>query len=109
MRPRAEFPCSLTYVKLITPPQALLIAPFPGLQQLAVFAAAGLSAACITVICWYPRLSRRLPVRPAPGLTLILRWLHAWRHRPALRYGLPGAVLLLVIVGFSQLLSLIHI
>ncbi|MCH4197286.1 MAG: MMPL family transporter [Serratia liquefaciens] len=82
---------------------ALLIAPFPGLQQLAVFAAAGLSAACITVICWYPQLSRRLPVRPAPGLTLILNWLHAWRHRPLLRYGLPGAVLLLVVAGFSQL------
>ncbi|CAI0692158.1 Predicted exporter [Serratia liquefaciens] len=82
---------------------ALLIAPFPGLQQLAVFAAAGLSAACITVICWYPQLSRRLPVRPAPGLTLILNWLHAWRHRPLLRYGVPGAVLLLVVAGFSQL------
>jgi len=82
---------------------ALLIAPFPGLQQLAVFAAAGLSAACITVICWYPQLSRRLPVRPAPGLALILRWLHAWRHRPLLRYGLPGVALLVIIAGFSQL------
>jgi predicted exporter len=82
---------------------ALLIAPFPGLQQLAVFAAAGLSAACLTVICWYPGLSRRLPVRPAPGLRLILGWLHAWRHRRLLRYGLPTAVLLLVAAGFSQL------
>lgn len=25
MRPRAEFPCSLTYVKLITPPQAVTL------------------------------------------------------------------------------------
>jgi predicted exporter len=82
---------------------ALLIAPFPGLQQLAVFAAAGLSAACITVICWYPRLSSRLPVRPAPGLTLILRWLHAWRNNKRLRYGLPSVILLMVIIGFSQL------
>ncbi|HEI8867240.1 TPA: MMPL family transporter [Serratia odorifera] len=82
---------------------ALLIAPFPGLQQLAVFAAAGLSAACITVICWYPHLSRRLPVRPAPGLTCILRWLHAWRSRPLLRVGLPVAIALLVTCGISQL------
>ncbi|MEE4483274.1 MMPL family transporter [Serratia ficaria] len=82
---------------------ALLIAPFPGLRQLAVFAAAGLSAACMTVICWYPRLSRRLPVHPAPGLALILRWLHAWRHWKPLRYGLPCAVLLAIVVGFSQL------
>ncbi|EFE98055.1 MMPL family transporter [Serratia odorifera] len=82
---------------------ALLIAPFPGLQQLAVFAAAGLSAACITVICWYPHLSRRLPVRPAPGLTYILRWLHAWRSRRPLRIGLPLAIALLLVIGFSQL------
>jgi len=82
---------------------ALLIAPFPGLQQLAVFAAAGLSAACITVICWYPHLSRRLPVRQAPGLTYILRWLHAWRSRRPLRIGLPLAIALLLVIGFSQL------
>ncbi|WP_133822787.1 MMPL family transporter [Rahnella sp. BIGb0236] len=81
----------------------LLIAPFPGLQQLAVFAAAGLSAACITVMCWYPYLSRHLPVGPTPGLTLILRWLLAWRSRKALRLGLPLVILALATVGISQL------
>ncbi|AGB81198.1 putative exporter [Serratia sp. FGI94] len=81
---------------------ALLIAPFPGLQQLAVFAAVGLSAACMTVICWYPQLSRRLPVRSAPGLTLIMRWLRAW-CRPLLRFGLPGAIAVTVVAGIGQL------
>ena len=81
----------------------LLIAPFPGLQQLAVFAAAGLSAACITVMCWYPYLSKRLPVGPTPGLALIFRWLLAWRSRNAVRIGLPVAIFLLAAGGMAQL------
>ncbi len=81
----------------------LLIAPFPGLQQLAVFAAAGLSAACITVMCWYPYLSKRLPVGPTPGLALIFRWLLAWRSQKAVRIGLPVLILLVAAGGITQL------
>ena len=81
----------------------LLIAPFPGLQQLAVFAAAGLSAACITVMCWYPYLSKRLPVGPTPGLALIFRWLLAWRSQKAVRIGLPALILLVAAGGIAQL------
>ena len=81
----------------------LLIAPFPGLQQLAVFAAAGLSAACITVMCWYPYLSKRLPVGPTPGLALIFRWLLAWRSQKAVRIGLPVLILLVAAGGIAQL------
>lgn len=81
----------------------LLIAPFPGLQQLAIFAAAGLSAACITVMCWYPYLSKRLPVGPTPGLALIFRWLLAWRSQKAVRIGLPVLILLVAAGGIAQL------
>jgi len=81
----------------------LLIAPFPGMQQLAVFAAAGLSAACITVMCWYPYLAKRLPIGPTPGLGLILCWLHAWRSNKKLRIGLPLAVLILATIGGIRL------
>ncbi len=81
----------------------LLIAPFPGLQQLAVFAAAGLSAACMTVMCWYPYLSKRLPVGPTPGLALIFRWLLAWRSQKAVRIGLPSLILLVAAGGIAQL------
>jgi predicted exporter len=42
---------------------ALGIAPFPGLRQMAVFSAAGLTAAFLTVVCWFPGLDRgALPV-----------------------------------------------
>ncbi|WP_158086905.1 MMPL family transporter, partial [Pantoea deleyi] len=40
----------------------MLLAPFPGLRQLAVFAASGLTASCLTVILIYPWLVRGLPV-----------------------------------------------
>ncbi|MCC2674999.1 MAG: hypothetical protein K0R58_1946 [Ramlibacter sp.] len=38
---------------------ALGLAPFPGLRQMAVFSAAGLAAAFLTAICWFPLLDRQ--------------------------------------------------
>nr|WP_246236215.1 MMPL family transporter [Acerihabitans arboris] len=81
----------------------MLLAPFPGLRQLAVFAATGLTAACLTVVCWYPLLTRRLPVRPTPALPLIRAWLSAWRYRKTMRVGLPLALALFTLAGLLQL------
>ncbi|HTD28312.1 MAG TPA: MMPL family transporter [Xanthomonadaceae bacterium] len=44
---------------------ALGFAPLPGLQQMAVFSAAGLLAAFLTVVCWFPWLDRSAPRRSA--------------------------------------------
>jgi len=42
---------------------ALGLAPFPGLRQMAVFSVAGLVAAFLTVVCWFPSADRgELPV-----------------------------------------------
>lgn len=38
----------------------LLFAPFPGLQQMAIFAAVGLTSAYCCVLCWYPLLSQNI-------------------------------------------------
>jgi len=54
-------------------------------------------------MCWYPYLSKRLPVGPAPGLAIIMRWLLAWRSRKAVRFGLPLLILVLVVAGISRL------
>lgn len=81
----------------------MMLAPFPGLRQLAVFAATGLIAACLTVICWYPLLVRRLPVRPIPALPALRAWLSAWQHRKSVRYGIPLAMILFIISGLMQL------
>ncbi len=46
----------------------LLLAPFPGLHQIAAFSAIGLVAAWLTVVLWLPRLDRDPePPRPWPG------------------------------------------
>ena len=81
----------------------MLLAPFPGLRQLAVFAASGLAAACLTVICWYPLLVRGLPVRPVPLMITLARWLAAWRRNQRVRIGVPLAVLLFSLFGLMQL------
>ncbi|MGD0144008.1 MAG: hypothetical protein ABSC92_12680 [Rhizomicrobium sp.] len=39
----------------------LLLAPFPGLQQVAVFSLIGLGASCLTVVLWYPVLDSDRP------------------------------------------------
>ncbi|MEN5016001.1 MMPL family transporter [Erwinia sp. Eh17-17] len=81
----------------------MVLAPFPGIRQLAVFAAAGLTASCLTVICWYPLLVKGLPVRPIPLLALLGRWLAAWRRSHRLRTGLPLLVAAISLIGLSQL------
>ena len=81
----------------------MLLAPFPGLRQLAVFAASGLSASCFTVICFYPWLVRGLPVRPIPAMVWLARWLAAWRRNLWLKAGLPALVAIYAISGMVQL------
>ncbi|AKL02309.1 MMPL family transporter [Enterobacter asburiae] len=81
----------------------MMLAPFPGIRQMAVFAAVGLSASCLTVIFWHPWLCRGLPVRPVPLMVIMLRWLAAWRRNKKLSVGLPVALALLSAVGMSTL------
>ncbi|WP_159864356.1 MULTISPECIES: MMPL family transporter [unclassified Raoultella] len=81
----------------------MMLAPFPGIRQMSVFAAAGLSASCLTVIFWHPLLSRGLPVRPVPAMVLMLRWLAAWRRNKKLAIGLPVALALFSLAGVATL------
>ncbi|MBW3696319.1 hypothetical protein EK599_11500 [Vibrio sp. T187] len=82
----------------------LLIAPFPGLQQLALFSAIGLFAAYASVVCWYPLLARSpsQATRTLPGQSILTQWLSLWQ-RPKLAYGLPCAITLLSLIGLSQI------
>lgn len=77
----------------------MLVAPFPGLQQLSLFSAIGLTAAYFTVVCWYPLLATKpnkyqvIPAQRALG-----QWLLVWRQ-PLIRIVLPLS--LLVASGFG--------
>ncbi|WP_426617343.1 MMPL family transporter [Raoultella sp. R2A007] len=81
----------------------MMLAPFPGIRQMSVFAAVGLSASCLTVIFWHPLLSRGLPVRPVPAMVPMLRWLAAWRRSKKLYLGLPLALALVSLAGIATL------
>ena len=81
----------------------MLLAPFPGIQQMAAFSIAGLGASCLTVYCWHPWLSQGLPIKTLPFSLLSLKWITFWRHNPWVRYGIPLTLTLLSVVGVSQL------
>ncbi|WP_374436188.1 MMPL family transporter [Inhella sp.] len=73
----------------------LATTPFPGLQQVALFSAAGLAAAFVTTWLWFPHLDRgSVPLRP---LTRAMG--RAWAAWPGLR---PRALALLL-VGLGAL------
>ncbi|MGF1755272.1 MMPL family transporter, partial [Vibrio makurazakiensis] len=80
----------------------LLIAPFPGLQQLALFSAIGLFSAYASVVCWYPILAQS-PSQSAsmPAEKLWEKWLSLWK-KPKFTISLPLLVLLLGVLGLSQ-------
>lgn len=81
----------------------MILAPFPGIRQLAVFAASGLTASCLTVVCWYPYAVRGLPVRPAPAKKFLSAWLTAWQTRKIVRFGIPLALLAVSAAGVAML------
>ncbi|MGH8506289.1 MAG: MMPL family transporter [Stenotrophobium sp.] len=70
----------------------LMAAPFPGLRQIAVFSAVGLSTACGCVLCLFPLLR---PPQAPPVSPLIERALRALLPRPI---GRPGWLILAIIV-----------
>lgn len=81
----------------------LWFAPFPGLQQLAVCALAGLFSAFVTVLCLFPRWVGPLPTRPLWGQRWLQGWLLAWQQRPLVRIALPLCCLVLAVLGVSRL------
>lgn len=80
----------------------MLVAPFPGLQQLALFSSIGLIAAYITVVAWYPILARNpsRTISTLPGQSLLAKWLTLW-NQPRIKVGLP--ILCVVTSGFFLL------
>lgn len=80
----------------------LLIAPFPGLQQLSLFSVIGLLAAYLTVVCCYPFLTKTASTAAVPKLALFSRWLSLWQN-PRLRFFLPVSLLIFSFIGFSTL------
>ncbi|WP_354622779.1 MMPL family transporter [Psychromonas sp. MME2] len=79
----------------------LLVAPFPGLQQLSLFSVVGLLAAYLTVICWYPLLARSASTSKAPNLSPLMRYLALW-DRPKIRLLTPLGVFAISCIALTQ-------
>ncbi|MCF1427574.1 MAG: MMPL family transporter [Shewanella sp.] len=78
---------------------SMLVAPFPGLQQLALFSAIGLIGAYLTVVCWYPLLAAtKVKDAPLPMVNLLQQTLAVWQ-RPWFSVLLPSALLLTSLLG----------
>ncbi|MEF1255085.1 MMPL family transporter [Vibrio sp. M260112] len=81
----------------------MLIAPFPGLQQLALFSSIGLIAAYATVVAWYPILAKHpTESRPLPGNWLWQRWLGQW-EKPSFKLTMPAICLAATLLPLTAL------
>jgi predicted exporter len=80
----------------------LLLAPFPGLRQVAVFSAIGLVASWLTVVLWLPLLDRSQPARHG---TQLLRWsflfLWLWQSKRLAGWRAAGLVAVVVLAGIG--------
>jgi len=75
----------------------LLLAPFPGLHQVAVFSAVGLVASFATVLLWLPTLDRTAPLAHGDRMLRAADWLWTfWEER---RYRAPRALLCLLLLA----------
>lgn len=81
---------------------ALAIAPFPGLRQMAVFSAAGLAAAFLTVVLWFPWLDQRAP-SPSRFSDAVAASLARWPRWPTGRTGLLAAIMLAAVLATGLL------
>jgi predicted exporter len=79
---------------------ALALTPFPGLRQIAVFSAAGLIFAFLTVICWFPVLDRG-PLRNSAWVEWYGRSRASWPQLGRNRSSLIVVVLSTIAVAFG--------
>lgn len=81
----------------------LVLTPFPGLRQMAVFSVVGLIFAWLTVVFWFPALLHASTVNTMPLADWCARSLKRWpRWRPD-RANLCAALVLIMLVIFGGL------
>lgn len=84
----------------------LLLAPLPGVRQMALFSIIGLMVACACVLCLYPRLARRSAAREPLALRLAQRLAAArWRFRARAAHLLAAFALIVFALGGIARLS----
>ncbi len=78
---------------------AFLLAPFPGLRQVAAFSVVGLIASFATVVLWLPLLDRRGPARHGAWLLTAMTLLWRFWEAPGLRAARITLLIVLACIG----------
>jgi predicted exporter len=81
----------------------LVAAPFPGMQELAVFAVFGLLGACLTVLLWFPLFTGPSKAEGLPKASLFPAYLAAWKKRGALSFAVLALCAAVSIAGLMRL------
>jgi predicted exporter len=76
-----------------------LLAPFPGLRQVAAFSVVGLIASFATVVLWLPLLDRRGPARHGGWLLAAMALLWRFWEAPSLRAARITLLIVLACIG----------
>ena len=84
----------------------LMLAPFPGLHQIAVFSVVGLFASWATVVLWLPALDRTKPPRHGRSMLAVTGWYLALWEAP--RYRTHRRIILscLIVTGLVGLVRI---
>src|SRR5262249_28947313 len=96
----------LGYVTTVLGYAVLILAPFPGLRQIAIFSLIGLSAAFISVVLWFPLMDRNAPLWHGRALLRAATVPWAFWERPhwrLWRYGIVAGFGLVGIIGLWRL------
>ncbi len=80
----------------------MALAPFPGLRQLAVFAACGLTASWLTVYLLFPFLVKGFAARRTPPAAQLARVVSLWRARHPIVLALSASLIALTLYGLSR-------
>lgn len=91
----------LTLLTTVTAYFGLMLTPFPGLQQMALFAITGLIAAWLTVVCWFPVLAGQNAFKKELGLIWYQKLVSHWPTVGKNIKTLIAAAALFVLAGFS--------
>ena len=75
----------------------MLLAPFPGLRQMAAFSVAGLFASWITVVLWLPILTRRDETRALAAARLLQGWRRCFPRIDRTGWMLASAALMIAL------------
>jgi len=84
----------------------LILAPFPGLRQIAIFSVIGLTGSFITAVLWFPLLDRNPPARHGAAMLRAAGALWRFWEVPQLRlirWGIIVALCLLTAIGLPRL------